>query len=109
MEATRLIVGGFNQPAVARCLIELPGNAEKGLSQRFLWLFSKPVYANWCELKPINKKFYDTTGIHVYTSYCDDAYATAYFVYLMTSYPQVSIFYSLLCVFDGFIPIANNL
>ena len=67
MEATSLIVGGFNQPAVARCLIELPWNAEKGLSQRFLWLFPKPVYANWRELKPIDQEFYDTTGLHLYT------------------------------------------
>ena len=65
MEATNLIVGGFNQPAVARSLIELPRNAEKGLSQRFLWLFPKPVYANWSELKPIDQDFYDATGMYI--------------------------------------------
>ena len=43
MSTTSLTVGGFNQLSVARNLIELPGNAEKGLSQRFLWLFPKPV------------------------------------------------------------------
>ena len=32
MKTNSLTVGGFNQPAVARSLIELPGNAEKGLS-----------------------------------------------------------------------------
>ena len=37
--ATSLIVGGFNQPAVTRTLIELQGNAEKGPSQIFLWLY----------------------------------------------------------------------
>ena len=66
MEATRLIVGGFNQPSVARCLIELPRNAEKGLSQRFLWLFPKPVYASWSELEPIDQNFYDTLGMKEY-------------------------------------------
>ena len=49
IKRTSLTVGGFNQPYVARSLIELPGNAEKGLSQRFLWMFPKPVYAH---LKP---------------------------------------------------------
>ena len=39
MDVTSLTVGGFNQPAVARTLIELPGNAKKGLSQTFLWLY----------------------------------------------------------------------
>ena len=72
MEATRLIVGGFNQPAVARCLIELPRNAEKGLSQRFLWLFPKSVYANRSELEPIDKKFYDTTGMTDHCMYTSD-------------------------------------
>ena len=43
MQSTSVTVGGFNQPSVARSLIELPGNAEKGLSQRFLWFFPKPV------------------------------------------------------------------
>ncbi len=31
MATTSLVVGGFNQPSVARNLIELPGNTEKGL------------------------------------------------------------------------------
>ena len=33
---TALTVGGFNQPPVARTLIEQSGSAEIGLSQRFL-------------------------------------------------------------------------
>ena len=32
MPYTRLTVGGFTQPGLARSLIELPSNAEKGLS-----------------------------------------------------------------------------
>ena len=57
METTSLTVGGFNQPSFARALIETPGNAEKGLSQRFLWLFPKPVYGKFNSLEPINKEF----------------------------------------------------
>jgi len=63
MDTTSLIVGGFNQPAVARSLIELPRNAEKGLSQRFLWLFPKPMYSKWKDLAPIDKVFYDDIGM----------------------------------------------
>ena len=62
MPTTSLTVGGFNQPAVARALIELPGNAEKGLSQRFLWLFPEPVYAEFDSLEPINTDFTDKIG-----------------------------------------------
>ena len=63
MKSTSLTVGGFNQPSVARSLIELPGNAEKGLSQRFLWLFPRPVYANFDSLEPTDKLFTDKIGI----------------------------------------------
>ena len=62
MQSTSLTVGGFNQPSVARSLIELPGNAEKGLSQRFLWIFPKPVYGQFETLEPINKNFTDKLG-----------------------------------------------
>lgn len=63
IKSTSLTVGGFNQPGVARSLIELPGNAEKGLSQRFLWFFPKPVYANFDSLEPIDKNFTDKVGM----------------------------------------------
>lgn len=62
MPTTRLTIGGFNQPAITRALIELPRNAEKGLSQRFLWLFPKPVCTAMKELEPINQGFYDAVG-----------------------------------------------
>lgn len=68
MATTSLTVGGFNQPAVARALIELPGNAEKGLSQRFLWLFPKPIYADFDTLEPADKTFTDKIGIYAYSS-----------------------------------------
>ena len=68
MGATSLTVGGFNQPAVARALIELPGNAEKGLSQRFLWLFPKPTYADFDSLEPADKTFADKIGQYTSSS-----------------------------------------
>lgn len=39
MENTSLTIGGFTQPAVARPIVELPSNVEKGLSSRFLCFF----------------------------------------------------------------------
>ena len=67
METTSLTVGGFNQPSVARSLIELPGNAEKGLSQRFLWLFPRPVYSQFDSLEPTNKTFTEKIGVFIHT------------------------------------------
>ena len=76
MLRTSLIVGGFYQPSVARNLIELPGNAEKGLSQRFLWLFPRPVYSQFAfdSLEPIDKKFTDKIGMESGISTCMRAY-----------------------------------
>ena len=62
MERTSLTVGGFTQPAVARSLIELPSNIEKGLSTRFLWIFPKPCYAKFESLEPVNKEFSSALG-----------------------------------------------
>ena len=63
MHSTSLTVGGFNQPSVVRSLIELPGNAKKGLSQCFMWFFPKPVYGEFASLEPPNKSFKDKIGI----------------------------------------------
>jgi len=62
METTGLTVGGFNQPAFSRTLIEVAGNAEKGLTQRFLWLIPKPIYSNFDSLEPIDQTFSDKIG-----------------------------------------------
>ena len=62
IKRTSLTVGGFNQPYVARSLIELPGNAEKGLSQRFLWMFPKPVYAHFDTMEPPDDTFLEKVG-----------------------------------------------
>ena len=62
MSRTSLTVGGFNQPSFARQLIEMPGSAEKGLTQRFLWMFPKPVYGQFDSLEPVNNEFTENIG-----------------------------------------------
>ena len=57
MKSTQLTVGGFTQPGVARSLIEMPANAEKGLSHRFLWLFPNPLFEKFSNLGDVNKDF----------------------------------------------------
>lgn len=66
MPSTSLTVGGFNQPLFSRTVMETPGNAEKGISQRFLWLIPKPVYSKFDSLQPIDKDFVDNIGKHSY-------------------------------------------
>ena len=56
MSSTNLTLGGFTQPA----------NIEKGLSQRFTWLFPKPTYANFETLQPIDTTFTTELGIATY-------------------------------------------
>lgn len=62
MPSTNLTLGGFTQPAVARSMIELPANAEKGVSQRFIWTFPKPTYADFETLEPVDPDFSDALG-----------------------------------------------
>lgn len=50
MSSTRLTIGGFTEAGVARSLIEMPSNSEKGLSHRFLWLFPKPLFGSFAAL-----------------------------------------------------------
>lgn len=47
----------FNQLYVARTVIELPGFAEEGLSQRFLQIFLKLVYAYFDTLQTSDDTF----------------------------------------------------
>ena len=63
MDVTSLTVGGFNQPDVARSLIEVAGKAERGFSQRFLWLFPQPVHGKFASYEPIDEDFVDKIGI----------------------------------------------
>lgn len=57
MSSTKLTVGGFTQPGVARSLIELPSNSEKGLFSRFLWFFPKPLYESFSNLGEVDDDF----------------------------------------------------
>ena len=60
MDRTALSVGGFTQPAVARTLIEQQSSADKGLCQRCLWIFPKPVFSKFHCLEPISEEFSDS-------------------------------------------------
>ena len=62
MASTNLTLRGFTQPAVARSIIELPVNAEKSLSQRFIWTFPKPTYADFETLEPVDTTFTSALG-----------------------------------------------
>ena len=59
MQRTNLTAGGFS---VAHFLTQLTGNAEKGLSQRYLWYFPKPVYGEFDSLEETDKAFTDKAG-----------------------------------------------
>lgn len=63
MECTGLTVGGFTQPSVARTLIEQHGSSEKGLCQRFLWVFPRPVFAKFTSLEPVHPEFTEAIGM----------------------------------------------
>lgn len=62
MASTRLTVGGLTQPGVARNLMDMPSNAEKGLSHRFLWIFPKPLYGEFHSLEKVDTEFQRKLG-----------------------------------------------
>ena len=62
MKSTNLTIGGFTQPAVARSLIEHPASSEKGLSQRIIWMFPKPLYSDFQTLQPVDEDFSESLG-----------------------------------------------
>ena len=57
MSSTQLTVGGFTQPGVARGLIEMPANSEKGFSYRFLWFFPNPLFEKFSSLGEVDREF----------------------------------------------------
>ena len=57
MTSTRLTIGGFTQAGVARNLIDMPSNSEKGLTHRFLWLFPKPLFGKFSCLHELDPTF----------------------------------------------------
>ena len=62
MSSTNLTVGGFTQSGVARSLIDIPSNSEKGLSHRFLWLFPNPLYEKFAILGEVDDNFVQKLG-----------------------------------------------
>ena len=62
MKHTGLTIGGFTQPAVARSLMELPANADKGFSQRFLWCVPKPKIVLFDDLQRVDREFSASIG-----------------------------------------------
>ena len=46
MERTSLVAAGFTQPTVARGIIEGQAAAQRGFSQRFVWIFPKPMFGH---------------------------------------------------------------
>ena len=63
MTAARLTIGGFTQPGVARNLIDMPSNSEKGLSHRFIWIFPKPLFGKFASLKEVQRNFVHELGV----------------------------------------------
>ena len=57
MKKTGLMLGGFIQPNIAKNLLELPSNVEKGFCQRFLWFVPKPTPIPFDKLEKVNKDF----------------------------------------------------
>ena len=62
MKYTGLTVRGFTQSAVVRTLMELPTNAEKGFSQRFLWYIPKPNTVRFDDLQSADRNFSASFG-----------------------------------------------
>ena len=59
MVFTSLTIGGFAQPLTATNIIVIPGNAEKGLSQRFLWVCPEPKFLEYDSLGNVDQTFYE--------------------------------------------------
>lgn len=62
MKHTGLTIGGFTQPVVARNLIEIQANVEKGLCQRFLWIAPQPATVSFNELQRVDEEFSTALG-----------------------------------------------
>lgn len=62
MNWTGITHGGFIQLSVARSLIELQPNMEKGLCQRLLQLVPQPALEKFDQLQKVNVEFVDGIG-----------------------------------------------
>ena len=63
MSHTELTIGGFIQPSIARNLIEIQANVEKGPCQRFLWLVPQPTAVPFERLQKVDEEFSTSIGI----------------------------------------------
>ena len=70
LSSTRLTIGGFTQAGVARNLIDMPSNSEKGLSHRFVWLFPKPIFGKFAALEEVDETFTSTICMFSSTLLC---------------------------------------
>ncbi len=93
MDRTALSIGGFTQPGVARNIIEQRNGAERGFSQRFLWIFPKPTFAKFASLKPVTENISISLGKHFLVN---DTYTTI-FIAFSTLYALVTLFASIWC------------
>ena len=62
MPFTDLTLGGFLQPSVARSLMEVQANVDKGLCQRFLWLVPERIIADVDQLQKPDPDFVKSIG-----------------------------------------------
>jgi len=89
MDHTGLTIAGFTQANVAKGLIEAIPNVEKGLSQRFHWLFPKPNPIKFADLQSVKEEFSDAIGTylckHTYSRVFMYIYYCTYAVNLMAS------------------------
>jgi hypothetical protein len=98
MSSMRLTIGGFTQAGVARTLIEMPSNSEKGLSHRFLWMFPKPLFGTFAALEEVNKGFtdemcrlLDLSCMHVFvTNYSGYTLILVYITIVEQQYREIS-------------------
>lgn len=67
MDHPGLTIGGFIQPSVAKSLVEVQANVEKGLCQRFLWIVPKPAAVPFSKLQQVDKDFSATIGMNYST------------------------------------------
>ena len=71
MSSTQLTVGGFTQPRVARGLIEMPANAEKGILTSIPLVFPEFTVCRLFKPRKVDRDFFQK--ISKYTIRCSTA------------------------------------
>lgn len=75
MPSTYLTVGGFTQSSMARHIVELPSSIKpssikKGFTHRFMWIFPKPLYQKFAQLRKVHKEFTENLSEFRYSLLC---------------------------------------